>query len=107
MFTRPLILRLNLLATFLIAAGIGRAEVVMTTLPDQAGFKVTSGAYRATLNATGAMTSLVVSGEEFLAQQGPLHDGVQNWWQVISTSGSGVMGWVEEASLELVGTRAA
>jgi hypothetical protein len=68
MFTRPLIPRLILLATFLIEAGIGRAEVTVTTLPDQAGFKVTTGGYRATLDATGAMNSLVVSGEEFLAQ---------------------------------------
>ena len=74
MFTPP-ISRLLLLATCLIEADSGRADVLMTTLPDQAGFKVTTSGYRATLDATGAMTSLVVSGEEFLAQDRKLNVG--------------------------------
>jgi cephalosporin-C deacetylase-like acetyl esterase len=52
----------------LIVPSIAHAAVTIDPLPDRKGYVVTSGAYRATLDATGAMTSLVVSGEEFLAQ---------------------------------------
>lgn len=50
-----------------------RGEVEMATLPDGQGYQVTTSAYRAILDATGAMTSLVVSGEEFLAQDRKLN----------------------------------
>ncbi len=46
-----------------------RAAVEITTLPEGQGYRVETGAYRATLNAAGGMTSLVVSGVEFFAQE--------------------------------------
>lgn len=41
------------------------------------------------------------TGQTMFLQDGPLSDGVQNWWRVILPY-SGRSGWVEEASLELV-----
>src|SRR4051794_23464974 len=58
---------------FLLAAALARAEVTIVTLPDSHHFKVTASAYTATLDASGALTSLVVSGEEFLAQERKLN----------------------------------
>lgn len=55
------------LFSFLLGARFVHAGVDIATLPDQKGYQVTTSAYRATLDATGALTSLVVSGEEFLA----------------------------------------
>lgn len=43
------------------------ADVSLMTLPDGTGFQVTTSRYQAKLDATGAMTSLIVSGEEFFA----------------------------------------
>ena len=51
------------------STGEVRAAVEITTLPEGQGYRVETGAYRATLNATGGMTSLVVSGVEFFAQE--------------------------------------
>jgi cephalosporin-C deacetylase-like acetyl esterase len=62
-----------ILYTFILAAAIARADVTIATSPDGSGFKVTTSTYATTLDATGAMTSLVVSGEEFLAQERKLN----------------------------------
>src|SRR6185295_1609318 len=70
---RHLISQLVLLSTIALHAAIARAEVTITPLPNQSGYKVTTAAYQATLDATGAMTSLIVSGEEFLAQERKLN----------------------------------
>ena len=40
-------------------------------------------------------------GEQFIAMQGPVHDGVQSWWQVRDIDGP-TIGWVEEQSLEYI-----
>lgn len=62
-----------LLLSILLSARTVRADVEIAALPDGKGFQVTTSAYRAVLDATGAMTSLVVSGEEFLAQDRKLN----------------------------------
>jgi cephalosporin-C deacetylase-like acetyl esterase len=72
---RHLVPRLLVFASLLLAVCPGRAEVTITAAPDGSGFKVVTGAYTTTLDATGAMTSLVVSGEEFLAQERKLNIG--------------------------------
>ena len=72
MFPRPLTW-LVLLAAFFLNLSNCRAGVEIARLPEGAGFRVTTDAYRATLDATGAMTSLIVSGEEFLAQDRKLN----------------------------------
>lgn len=41
-------------------------------------------------------------GQQLIVQQGPVNDGVQNWYQV-GVLGTGVSGWVEQGSLEFVG----
>ena len=57
-----------LLTLLVVLAAASRGDVTITPLPNQSGYNITTGAYRATLDATGALTSLVISGEEFLAQ---------------------------------------
>lgn len=57
-----------LLCALFVELGTCRADVEIARLPEDKGFQVTTNAYRATLDPTGAMTSLIVSGEEFLAQ---------------------------------------
>jgi cephalosporin-C deacetylase len=64
---------LVLLLLLLLGSVVARAEVVIAPVADGAGFEVTTTAYRAKLDATGAMTSLRVSGEEFLARERKLN----------------------------------
>ena len=64
-----LALRLVLLLPFLFNALVVQAEVVIAPIADGKGFDVTTTAYQAKLDATGAMTSLVISGEEFFADE--------------------------------------
>jgi hypothetical protein len=45
----------------------------MRWIADGKGFEVTTTAYQAKLDATGAMTSLLVSGDEFFAQERKLY----------------------------------
>lgn len=70
---RCLSLRVVLLFSLLLNAVIVRAEVVVAPLADGKGFEVKTAAYQAKLDATGAITSLVVSGEEFFAQERKLN----------------------------------
>lgn len=58
---------------FLLMARVSSAEVLIAAVPDTAGYRVTTPAYQATLDSTGALTSLVVSGQEFLAQDRKLN----------------------------------
>ncbi|MDB5334932.1 MAG: Acetyl esterase Axe7A [Planctomycetaceae bacterium] len=51
------------------------ADVALATVPEGKGFLVTTSAYQAKFDATGAMTSLIVSGEEFLAEDRKLNVG--------------------------------
>lgn len=62
-------LRLILWFMPLLNAFVAQAEVSISPISEGKGFEVTSTAYRAKLDATGAMTSLVVSGEEFFAEE--------------------------------------
>lgn len=39
--------------------------------------------------------------QELIVQQGPVHDGVQNWWRV-RVPNTSVTGWVEEGSMQFV-----
>lgn len=50
-----------------------KAEVAISPIADGKGFEVTTATYRAKLDATGALTSLVVSGEEFFAEDRKLN----------------------------------
>ena len=68
-----LALRLVLLLPFLFNALVVQAEVVIAPIADGKGFEVTTTAYQAKLDATGAMTSLLVSGEEFFAEERKLN----------------------------------
>ncbi len=69
--------RLSLCLVFLfpllIDAVVVQAEVLIAPIADGAGFVVTTTAYQAKLDATGAMTSLRVSGEEFFAEERKLN----------------------------------
>lgn len=49
------------------------ADVSIVAVGEGKGFEVTTAAYRAKLDATGALTSLVVSGEEFFAEDRKLN----------------------------------
>ncbi len=66
-------LRLILSFVLLFNAMVVQAEVTIAPIADGKGFEVKTAAYQAKLDATGAMTSLVVSGEEFLAQERKLN----------------------------------
>ncbi|MDX1968152.1 MAG: acetylxylan esterase [Planctomycetaceae bacterium] len=66
------VLRLAVLFPLLFRAEVAEADVVIAPRAD-GGFAVTTSAYEATLDATGAMTSLRVSGEEFFAEERKLH----------------------------------
>lgn len=61
-----------MLSVLLVTRGI-QAEVLISPIGDDKGYQVTTTGYRAKLDATGAMTSLVVSGEEFFAQDRKLN----------------------------------
>lgn len=63
---------LLVIALALLPAGV-RADVAITPISDGKGYEVTTTTYRAKLDATGAMTSLVVSGEEFFAMDRKLN----------------------------------
>lgn len=56
---------------------------------------------RSTPSSNGGILFTALPRQELIVQQGPQHDGVQNWWQVTIPNTSQT-GWVEEASLELV-----
>lgn len=58
-----------LLALLSLTANSAHAVVSIGKNPDGSGYKITTSAYTLSLDSTGAMTSLVVSGEEFLAQE--------------------------------------
>lgn len=66
-------LRLILWFALLLNALVVQAEVVIAPIADGKGFEVTTTAYQAKLDATGAMTSLLVSGEEFFAEERKLN----------------------------------
>lgn len=57
--------------------------------------------FRSTPSSNAGVIYTVGPGQTMFLQQGPLSDGVQNWWLVILPY-SGRQGWVEEGSLELV-----
>lgn len=54
---------------------------------------------RTTPSSQGAILFTVYPPQQLILQQGPLHDGVQNWWQV-TLPNTAISGWVEEASLQ-------
>ncbi|MFO7322475.1 MAG: hypothetical protein DIU68_012145 [Chloroflexota bacterium] len=56
---------------------------------------------RYTPSSTSPWGYTVQPGREMIIQQGPVHDGVQNWMRV-AVAGIGVTGWVEEGSLQFV-----
>lgn len=56
---------------------------------------------RSTPSSNAPAIYTVGPGQVMFLQDGPLSDNVQNWWRVILPY-SGVSGWVEEGSLELV-----
>lgn len=62
------VLCLTVLFPLLFRAVVAEADVVIAPRAD-GRFTVTTSAYEATLDATGAMTSLRVSGEEFFAEE--------------------------------------
>lgn len=56
---------------------------------------------RATPGSSSGIVYTVGSGQQLILQDGPLSDNVQNWWRV-AVPYSGISGWVEAGSLELV-----
>lgn len=56
---------------------------------------------RSTPGSASAVIFTVAPGQALILQDGPLSDNVQNWWRV-AIPYSGISGWVEESSLELI-----
>lgn len=56
---------------------------------------------RTTPGSHSGIQHTVYPPPQLIVQQGPLHDGVQNWWQVLVPN-TFVSGWVEESSLQFV-----
>jgi len=56
---------------------------------------------RSTPGSASAVVYTVPPGQTLILQDGPLSDNVQNWWRV-AIPYSGISGWVEEGSLEMV-----
>lgn len=68
-------LSLPLILSFVLLfhAVVVQAEVTIAPIANGKGFEVKTTTYQAKLDATGAMTSLVVSGEEFFAEERKLN----------------------------------
>ena len=56
---------------------------------------------RSTPGSASSVLYTAASGQTLILQDGPLSDNVQNWWRV-AIPYSGISGWVEAGSLELV-----